>query len=126
MKCSRLLYFFVLVLSASPGCEDSGGSGPQENPPATASVDIGNVFFRSARNASTNPAVDTVAVGGTVTWTWTQAGTHGVRFDDPAIPSVPEEAEAGSQHSVTFPAAGTYTYECSVHGSVMSGRIVVR
>jgi plastocyanin len=35
-------------------------------------------------------------------------------------------SEAGSQHSVTFPAAGTFDYSCQVHGPQMAGRVVVR
>jgi plastocyanin len=32
----------------------------------------------------------------------------------------------GSNYQVQFPTAGTYTYNCSVHGNQMTGRIVVR
>src|SRR5207237_3855059 len=45
-----------------------GGGGP------VGSVTVGNngqIVFISAHNSTANPAVDTVAVGGTVTWTWT-------------------------------------------------------
>lgn len=41
----------------------------QSTAPLTAGVIVGDFFFRSARNLSQGPAVDTVAVGGTVTWT---------------------------------------------------------
>jgi plastocyanin len=73
-----------------------------------------------------DPAVDTVATGGSVTWTWTDAGTHSVRFDDPGLPESPTHIENGSVFSRPFPAAGTYTYDCGVHGSVMAGTIVVQ
>jgi plastocyanin len=125
MKRPRLVRFLLLALSAFLGCEDNG-SGPEPDPLATASVDVGNILFRSARNASTNPAMDTVAAGGTVTWTWTEIGSHGLRFDDPAFPASPEASAVGSQHSVTFPAPGSYTYDCTIHGPIMNGRIVVR
>ena len=112
-------------LALLSGCGD-GPSGTGDNPPASASVDVGNVFFRSGHNSSTNPAVDTVAVGGTVTWTWTQAGTHGVRFDDPSIPSSADLAASGSVFSTSFATAGTFTYDCSIHGPAMAGTIVVK
>ncbi len=35
---------------------------------------VGNIFFKSGHDGSSNPAVDTVAAGGTVTWTWTSTG----------------------------------------------------
>jgi plastocyanin len=33
---------------------------------------------------------------------------------------------AGSTYAVTFLNPGTYDYDCGVHGSAMTGRIVVR
>ena len=115
----------IALVALLPGCGD-GPSSNGDNPPATASVDVGNVFFRSGRNGSINPAVDTVAVGGTVTWTWTQAGTHGVRFDDTSIPSSADLAASGSVFSTSFTTAGSFTYDCTIHGPAMSGTIVVR
>src|SRR6266496_4583547 len=49
--------------------------------PTTAAVTVGDIFFKSALNGSSNPAVDTVAVNGTVTWTWatTEALPHSVQ-----------------------------------------------
>ena len=32
----------------------------------------------------------------------------------------------GSTYKVTFTAAGTYQYDCAVHGTMMTGTIVVR
>ena len=32
---------------------------------------------------------------------------------------------AGNTHQATFAAAGTYQYDCAVHGQLMTGRIVV-
>jgi len=32
-------------------------------------VIVGNIFMKSGHNGSVNPAVDTVATGGSVTWT---------------------------------------------------------
>lgn len=117
---------FPLVLAALlAGCGD-GPAGTGETPPSSVTVNVGNVFFQSVRNGSMDPATDTVAIGGTVSWTWTELGTHGVRFDDPAFPESPEITESGSVYSVVFPAAGSYTYNCSIHGSVMFGTIVVK
>jgi plastocyanin len=118
--------FPPMVLAALvAGCGD-GPSGTGDTPPSNASVDVGNVFYRSGHNASINPAVDTVAIGGTVTWTWTQAGSHGVRFDNPDIPASGEMSESGSVFSTSFPSAGTFTYDCTIHGPGMSGTIVVK
>jgi plastocyanin len=106
------------------GCGD-GPPGIGEPPPSSVAVNVGNVFFQSVHNGSMRPALDTVGAGGTVTWTWIEPGTHGVRFDDAGLPDSPEMIESGSVFQVTFPAAGTYPYDCPIHGSVMAGTLVV-
>ena len=101
-------------------------------PPASIAVSVGNDFFRSERNQTIAPAVDTVAVGGSVTWTWVvAAASHNVTSNPPpGFTSSPTQA-AGTTHTVSFPAAGAYRYYCNIHSSAaatggMSGRIVVR
>lgn len=93
--------------------------------PTTASVDVGDIFFRSAHNASQNPAVDTVAVGGKVTWTWGGVDNHSVHSTgSPSFTS--STIIASGSYSFTFNTAGTYNYDCAVHGALMTGTIVVR
>lgn len=101
-------------------------------PPATIAITVSNDFFRSNRNQTTGPAVDTVAVGGTATWTWAAgASAHNATSNPPpGFTSSPLQG-AGATYSVTFPTAGTYRYYCTVHASSAStggmiGRIVVR
>jgi len=92
----------------------------------TASVQVGDIFFTSNGNGTTNPAVDTVAVGGTVTWTWI-SGNHSVEsLGTPSFTSSSVSATPGNTYAFTFTTAGTYQYDCSVHGSSMTGTIVVR
>jgi plastocyanin len=95
--------------------------------PTTATVRVGNIEFASAHNATVNPAVDTVAVGGTVTWNWvnTQGVSHSV--ESTGSPSFTSSAiQASGSYQFTFTTAGTYSYDCAVHGTGMTGRIVVR
>jgi len=107
----------------------TGGGPPPPPPPGTVAVAVGNIFFRSNRNNTSNPAVDTVAVNGTVTWTWVNTGpephsvqsTGGTSFTSSDI-----QSGSGVEYQFQFPAAGTYTYNCAVHGSSMTGRVVVR
>ncbi len=106
------------------GGAPGGGAGP-----LTAAVTVGNNLFKSGHNGSTNPAVDTLAVGGTVTWTWTNTGSvpHSVQsLASPSFTSSAIQTGDGSTHRVIFSTAGTYQYDCAVHGATMSGRIVVR
>jgi plastocyanin len=92
-------------------------------------VIVGNIFMKSGHNGSANPAVDTVAVGGSVTWTWTNTGNvpHGIQSPaSPSFPTGPVLTGDGSTYRVTFNIAGTYQYDCVVHGTMMPGTIVVR
>ena len=103
-----------------------GGSGP------VGSVTVGNngqIVFISAHNSTANPAVDTVAVGATVTWTWTnnQGVSHSVQSQgSTAFASSPIMGGNGQTYAVTFSTPGTYQYDCAVHGTAMTGTIVVR
>lgn len=96
----------------------------QSTAPLTASVTVGDNFFRSVRNNTQNAAIDTIAVGGTVTWTWTGTNLHNVQ--SVLSPSFTSSALLSTgTYNFTFNAAGTYQYECQVHPS-MTGRVVVR
>ncbi len=106
----------------SPQGGGGGGSGP------VGQVTVGNVFFRSVHNGSANPAVDTIAAGGSVTWTWNAAGSHSIQST--GVPDIFRNSVvmsgANDTYTVTFRNPGTYTYECAVHGAAMTGRIVVQ
>jgi plastocyanin len=94
--------------------------------PTTANVTVGaGIVFASNHNPTQNPAVDTVAAGGTVTWTWAPGSiAHSVRSTGSA--TFPSSAiQSSGTHAATFATAGTYTYDCAVHGSLMTGRVVV-
>lgn len=102
---------------------------PPPPPPSQIAVTVGNNFFRSVRNATSNPAVDTVAISGVVTWTWVNTGAqpHSVQSTGTtSFTSSTELASSGATYQFTFGEAGTYTYNCIVHGNQMTGRIVVR
>ena len=128
MRVSRLsmvLFLFAAVAAAACSSSTSPGGG--------LGVTVGNFFFQSTHNPTTNPAIDTVAVGGKVTWTWTNTGgtPHSIESDptnpgDPAFTSGPQQMGNGQTYTVTFNAAGTYEYDCGVHGNLMTGRIVVQ
>lgn len=90
-------------------------------------VEVGNIFFRSGRNNTTNPAVDTVQAGQAARWT-VLSGGHTVRSQGlPAFTSSGALNPNGT-YLVTFNTVGTYQYDCSVHGGLpggMAGTIVV-
>jgi plastocyanin len=107
-----------------------GGPPPSIDPDAIA-VTVANNSFTSDRNGTVNPAVDTLALNGTVTWTWGPgAGTHTVRSNQtlgaPTFPESEPKTGSGQTYSAVFTEAGTYTYDCAIHPGIMTGRIVVR
>ena len=110
--------------SGSGGGGGGGGGGP------VGSVTVGAAIqFVSGHNGSHNPAVDTIAVGGTVTWTW---GANSGAYGGHSVQSVGSQSFASSAvqssgtYSLTFTSPGTYQYDCAVHGSAMTGTVVVR
>jgi uncharacterized cupredoxin-like copper-binding protein len=105
------------------------GGGTGGVAPSTAAVTVGDIFFKSVANGSSNPAVDTVAAGGTVTWTWatTENLPHSVQsLGSPSFASSAIQTGSGHTYNFTFTAAGTYQYDCAVHGTMMTGTIVVQ
>lgn len=117
----------LVVLAACGGATGPNGGGVTGGGPA-GHVVVGNIFFRSASNGSQNPAVDTIAAGSSVTWSWNAAGAHSIQST--GTPNIFRNSvvmsDANSSYTVTFQNAGTYTYDCGVHGSLMTGWIVVQ
>jgi plastocyanin len=98
-----------------------GGGGP------VGAVTVGSgIQFASSHNGSQNPAVDTIPVGGSVTWTWTGSLPHSVHSTGSTSFTSSGIMTGSGMHAVTFTAPGTYQYDCAVHGSAMRGTIVVR
>jgi plastocyanin len=112
-------------------CSDDSGTAPGDCAGAgggpVGSVTVGNNFFRSDHNGTCNTAIDTVAAGATVTWTWTGTTSHSVRsLGATTFTSSAVLTGAGQTYAVTFDTPGTYEYDCSVHASQMTGRVVVQ
>jgi plastocyanin len=70
-----------------------------------------------------NPATVSVPAGTTVNWTWKGTTGHSVTFTSGITHDSGVKTTGGD--SQLFSAAGTYTYECTVHGAAMSGTINV-
>ncbi len=115
---------FILMSGGTRSDSMSLSVSGQAAAPLTAAISVGDNFFRSARNDSQNAAVDTIGVGGTVTWTWVGSNGHSVQSL-----GTPSFASSAIQPSGTyvriFNATGEYQYDCQVH-PLMTGRIVVR
>jgi plastocyanin len=90
-------------------------TGVEDTPPPTqANVSVQDNTFV--------PASSTIAEGGQVTWTWAGAVDHNVTFA-----TGPNSGDQTSgTFSRTFSTAGSFPYQCTIHGSSMSGTVTVQ
>ena len=105
---TRLGAALLVVVSAC------SGDGPSSPVPANE-VRVSNY--------AVSPATRTIAVGTTLTWRWASgSSTHNVTFSGgPASPD-----QASGTFARLFSAAGTFTYQCTIHGGSMSGTVTVQ
>lgn len=134
-RATTVLAFLVLVLAAACGGGGSSSSDGVTGPPNTPPPPPVNASTKSltVSNNKYTPAHDSVAVGSTLTWTWSSCSgdgyggstcaSHSVQFDDGGESS---DIQDSGTFSRTFATAGTYTYHCAVHGAAMAGTIVVK
>lgn len=112
------------VVLACSGTSYSSPTAPggNNNPGGTQSNNTLNVQISGG---AFQPAVDTVAVNATVTWTFNE-GPHNVTFQD----GVASGDQSSGTYQRTFSVAGSYAYRCTIHSSNftsgMTGTIVVR
>lgn len=113
------------ITGYSGGSGNGNGGGTGGGP--AGQIVVGDDFFRSAHNGTQNPSVDTVTVGAMVTWTWAAgAASHSVQsVGSPNFASSAIQFGGGETYAVTFNTAGTYQYDCVVHGTAMRGTVVV-
>jgi plastocyanin len=111
------------------------GSPQTFNATADTPVPPPNAITIQVDNNSFTPGIDTVAVGGTVTWNWaaTSLGHSVTSTGSPSFTSDPDGISNGPKtYAFTFNTPGTYLYYCLAHGSAgppptgMSGTIVVK
>jgi plastocyanin len=91
-------------------------AGASQTPVATNQVDL-------PRSYRFDPAVITVPVGTTVTWTNHDEFTHSVRLLDDGGEVM--QLAPGESVSFTFDTVGTHDYDCSFHSQDMKGSVIV-
>jgi plastocyanin len=104
--------------ATSPGGNNGGSNNGGGNGSTSNQISVGDNFF--------DPPSTTLAPGTTVTWTWNGSGSvgHNVTFDNSAIGNSTTQTSGTFQK--TFNTAGTFNYHCTVHGTGMSGTIVIQ
>ena len=93
-------------------------TGPSGSPVATSKVDLPPSYKFA-------PAAITVTAGTEVTWTNDDHFTHSVQLLDGGLSGDPHVMAPGQAVTVTFPAAGTYHYQCHLHPQNMKGTVEV-
>jgi plastocyanin len=131
-RINTVSLFLVAVLYACGGGGSSSSNGVTDPGPPPPPVN-GSTTSLSVENNKYVPALDSVDVGATLTWTWSTCtgdgyggntcASHSVKFDDGVSSS---RIQSSGTFTRKFDAAGTYTYHCAVHGTAMSGKIVVK
>ena len=109
---TRMLCLLAALVAAVAALTAS--ANPQGARAADVTVSLGDSFF--------SPSSITVHVGDTITWS-----------NDGALPHTSTAADAwdsdilmaGEQFSYTFATAGTFSYLCAVHPTLMMGTVVV-
>ena len=112
--CSVIALVAVIAIGL-PGGLRSVTAHPLQAVAATTEVKIDNFSF--------GPAVLTVPVGTTVTWTNRDDIPHTVVSTDGAFKS--KVLDTDEKFSFTFTKAGTFPYFCSIHPK-MTGKVVVQ
>jgi len=106
----------VLGIEWTPTGQKSSVASAQQNT-STSEVKIDNFSF--------TPAVLTVSVGTTVTWTNREDIPHTVVSSDDPKAFKSKVLDTDEKFTFTFSKAGTYQYFCSVHPK-MVGKVVVQ
>ena len=67
-----------------------------------------------------------VAAGTTVTWVWSGGNEHSVIGTGLNSGDIESDVQSGSRsYEFMFEEAGTYDYQCGIHGTAMSGKVIV-
>ena len=121
----------VVALGAA-ACGDDDDDGDDETPATATTAASGDgggdeVVIEIGDNSF--PAETEASVGQVVRWDWSNSSNpHSVvGTSDNATDLLESEtfSDGDGEYEVTFDEPGTYEYECGVHGSAMSGSVVV-
>jgi len=99
---------------------------PTPPPAAAHNVTVGPGGSNSFRDSQSGGSTTTIRAGETVTWTWA-AGLHSTTSGTCCTGDGTWNSgtKSSGSFSHTFPAAGTFPYFCTVHGSAMTGTVMV-
>ena len=120
----------LVILMVAAACGGSKTVSPegdtsQTTPnPSNNPSPSGNTATIQVYDNSFTPDSVALNAGGTATWKWSDNNyaAHNVTFTS----GVTSGNKTSGEYSQTFTAAGTYRYNCTVHGPSMSGVVTVK
>ena len=126
-----------IVVTSTAGLAACGGDDDDPTPSATvktstaqasASATVPKPAGVTVADNSFSPGTVTIAKGGTVSWAWSGRNPHSVQgTSSNAKDKLKSPQLTGSgAFETNFNDAGTYEYQCGVHGAAMTGKIVVQ
>ncbi|MBK6662493.1 MAG: hypothetical protein IPG47_06980 [Thermoflexaceae bacterium] len=93
------------------------GNTPAPTVERNARVTIGDNIFQ--------PVLSSISVGKSIDWAWEGTGNHSVVMKTPDGKEVKPPEQTKGTFTFKFETAGTYDYQCGVHGERMQGRVQV-
>ena len=118
---STILLIATLLLTACGGGNSNQPASPT-TAPAVQNAGGGTQEVKIV-NFSFTPATITVSAGTTVKWTNQDSAAHTVTADDGSFDS--GQLAQGATFSFTFTKAGTFSYKCGNHPTML-GKVVVQ
>ncbi|MEP7214943.1 MAG: plastocyanin/azurin family copper-binding protein [Anaerolineaceae bacterium] len=122
----------VLLLGFAAACAGDGTSktaAPASSPSASGtSVNTTGrslITIQVADNTFT-PSNLTVPMGTKVTWEWGGGSPHSVAGNWQGAAVQSQQFSRAGSFEFTFETAGTFTYQCGVHGAAMAGKVTVK
>jgi len=85
--------------------------------PLGAVVSVRDNFFQ--------PTPVTISAGSRVVWNWDGFNVHNVTWVNEPAPNSDSPTQGSGVHEVVFLNTGTFAYFCTVHGTSMSGTVIV-
>jgi plastocyanin len=115
LSLAVLAVAFAAVFAA---CGSDSTTAPPTTGPFTGTIQVKSNFF--------SPASATIAAGDSVTWVWS-GSSHSVTEGTPGgAHAFDSGVKSSGKFGHRFNTAGTVHYFCTVHGSAMSGTIIVK
>lgn len=120
----RLFAFAAAALLVASACSSGASMKEASEPVAHQAASPAKTTVLLPKSYAFEPEVVEIAAGGTVTWINKDDFPHTVHLLDGT--KVDKKLGVGDSTAITFDRPGVVRYDCSLHPTQMSGRVIVR